>query len=207
MQILRQFGTAILTSLVSIALVIGGLSLALSEGRGSVPTSAFVPLTATFSPTETPQLLIPSPTFTTFPATPTNAFPANPTSISAGLPTSTQGAAGGASGTCGPPFNWVKNYTVQAGDTLYRIAINYYTTTADLQRANCKGASTAINVGELLWVPNVAPRTPPVTVIPSFPSSTPLPTEPLTETALPFTSTPDPTGTPTPSNTPVAPES
>lgn len=209
---LRQFGAAIITSLISIAIVIGGLSLALSENSpplfpdpyestpdsGAVPTgvSTATPgvLAPTVAPTE-PGIVIASPTF------PPVASP---------LPTQTGTTA--TTSTCGPPFGWVKTYIVQPGDTLFRIAFNHYTTTSALQQANCKGSSTNINPGEKLWVPNVATRTPGVTVIPDFPSSTPVPTDPLTETPLPFTASPSPTNTnvpatqtPLPTVTPVTP--
>lgn len=64
---------------------------------------------------------------------------------------------------CGPPAGWVRNYFVQPGDTLFRIALAYNITYPQLQRANCMGSSTAIYTGQRLWVPNI-PR---VTVVPA----------------------------------------
>jgi LysM repeat protein len=64
---------------------------------------------------------------------------------------------------CGPPAGWVRNYIVQPGDTLFRIALAYNITYPQLQRANCMGSSTAIYTGQRLWVPNI-PR---VTVVPA----------------------------------------
>jgi LysM repeat protein len=79
---------------------------------------------------------------------------------------------------CGPPAGWVKNYIVQPGDTLFRIAVSYNITYPQLQRGNCMGSSTVIYTGQRLWVPNIPIRTPTpgVTIIPTFPSETPLPT-------------------------------
>jgi len=101
-----------------------------------------------------------------------------------------QGAAG-----------WSKNYAVKSGDTVYSIAVNHYTTAGLLKAVNCR-ASDLIYPGESLWVPNVTTRTPSPTSIPGIvvPGNTvtPYPTDPLTQTALPFTLTPIPSATPVP---------
>ncbi len=107
------------------------------------------------------------------------------------VPTSTvvscsQGASG-----------WVKNYVVKSGDTLFAIASSYSISANLMKTVNCRN-SDLIFAGEILWVPNVPTRTPFPTPLPGV-TATPIPTEPLTETALPFT------GTPTPSETPVPP--
>ena len=71
---------------------------------------------------------------------------------------------------CGPPAGWVRNYIVQPGDTLFRIALSYNITYPQLQRANCMGSSTTIYTGQRLWVPNIPPRTPvPTLITPSYP--------------------------------------
>jgi LysM repeat protein len=93
-----------------------------------------------------------------------------------------QGAAG-----------WVKNYVVKAGDTIYAIATNHYTTAGLLKSVNCR-TSDLIRAGETLWVPNVATRTPYPTALPGS-TVTPYPTDPLTETALPYTITVVPSDT------------
>jgi LysM repeat protein len=96
-----------------------------------------------------------------------------------------QGAAG-----------WMKNYVVKAGDTIYAIATNHYTTAGLLKSVNCR-TSDLIRVGETLWVPNVATRTPQPPRPTSLPgiTVTPYPTDPLTETALPYTLTVVPSDT------------
>lgn len=78
---------------------------------------------------------------------------------------------------CGPPAGWVRNYIVQPGDTLFRIALSYNITYPQLQRANCMGSSTTIYTGQRLWVPNIPARTPTpgVTIVPPD-TQTPLPT-------------------------------
>ncbi len=91
---------------------------------------------------------------------------------------------------------WIRNYTVKPGDTIYRIATDHYTTANLLKSVNCR-TSDYIYAGEILWVPNVATRTPYPTPLPGS-TVTPYPTDPLTETALPFTVTVMPTNTPIP---------
>lgn len=82
---------------------------------------------------------------------------------------------------------WIKTYSVKAGDTIYSIAKWHGTTASQLKTVNCK-TSDLIYSGELLWVPNHPTQTPSPTFIP--PSTiTSLPTQPLTNTALPFTIT------------------
>lgn len=96
---------------------------------------------------------------------------------------------------------WVKSYVVKSGDTLYTIALNHYVTLNTLRQVNCR-TGDKLNTGEILWVPNVATRTPYPTSLPGVTAS-PHPTDPLTETALPFTATVIPSNTPIP-NTPTA---
>jgi LysM repeat protein len=111
--------------------------------------------------------------------------------------TCAQGAAG-----------WVKNYIVKSGDTVYAIATNHYTTAELLKSVNCRN-SDLIHPGETLWIPNVATRTPYPTLIPGTPipgnTATPYPTDPLTQTALPFTITVSPSDTPVPATSTALP--
>jgi len=73
---------------------------------------------------------------------------------------------------CGPFAGWVRTYTVQPGDNLFRISLSYGTTVPQLQRANCLGTSTTIFTGQRLWVPNVPTLTPGITIVPNFPTAT-----------------------------------
>jgi LysM repeat protein len=89
---------------------------------------------------------------------------------------------------CSPgAVGWSKSYIVRPGDNLYRIGIDHYTSLDLMRHVNCRIGDT-IYVGEILWVPNVASRTPPPTPMPGS-TVTAYPTDPLTETALPFTAT------------------
>lgn len=91
--------------------------------------------------------------------------------------------------------NWIKNYTVVFGDTLFSIATRYYTTVAEMKRVNCH-PNDEIRPGDLLWVPKATPQAPTLTPISVFPVTiTPTLTEPVTLTPLPFTMTPLPTQT------------
>ena len=94
---------------------------------------------------------------------------------------------------CGPPIGWVRAYTVQPGDNLFRISISYGITVPQLQRANCMGSSITIFAGQRLWVPNVPTRTPGVTIVPNLPTATNT-SQPIVTTEVP-TSTEMPTVT------------
>jgi LysM repeat protein len=105
---------------------------------------------------------------------------------------------------CSPgASNWVRNYVVKPGDTLFSIANNYYTNTIYLKSVNCK-TSDIIYSGEILWVPNVATRTPTPSPLPGT-TNTPHPTDPFTQTVLPFTATITPSNTPVPPTATTAP--
>jgi LysM repeat protein len=93
---------------------------------------------------------------------------------------------------CGPPSGWVKAYVVHTGETLFGISQNYGISLSSLKLANCKDDRNLIFNGETLWVPNAPTRTPTstATIMPDV--VTVYPTEPLTETALPYTLTPFP---------------
>ncbi|MBV6395926.1 MAG: hypothetical protein HFACDABA_01514 [Anaerolineales bacterium] len=101
--------------------------------------------------------------------------------------------------SCGAHPGWV-HYTVQAGDTLFKISTLYRVTVPQLQNANCLGSSSTIFVGQALWVPNVPTSTPAVTatiITIEFATVTPTPTD---TPALSATS--EPSATPAPSATP-----
>lgn len=115
---------------------------------------------------------------------------------------------------CGRPAGWT-TYVVRYGDTLSKIALQFYTTVAQLQRANCL-TSTVIRTGRIIYVPNRATRTPyptvtprptftpstvapttyipttlaPTTIVPSIPPTTLAPTTSIPTTAVPTTAIP-----------------
>jgi len=260
MQAVRKLGGGLIYGLVSVVLVVGGLSLALAESASPThltPTSGLPavsqPLTPTQSgstktpartplPTQTPTqpsstetpTRTPPPTQTPLP--PTNCLPPPPgwmliyvqpgdtlenlaaryhttaeqigqgnclltSSLPAGhgiyVPYTPPQSQPTTIVLCGPtPGGWVRNYIVQPGDHLYRIALQYGTTTADLQRANCISNPNNIQVGLQLWVPNILTITPTDT-----PTNTPTETPTDTPTETP-TITPTDTPTEAPTNTP-----
>jgi hypothetical protein len=200
MNSIRQFGSGLFYAVVSVVLVVGGLSLALSEGRTNLTPPA----------KPTPTLLLPSPTATAVvlpssvtpaavisPPAPLTPSATPPARIVTATPTrylATASMQPRATSThvafpthfdCGPYSGWLRNYIVKPGDTLFHIATLYQTTVTALQVANCK-LNFTIFPGEVLWVPNVPTITPGVTMIPTFPSSTAVPTLPLTATPLPY---------------------
>jgi len=105
---------------------------------------------------------------------------------------------------CGPPPNWVF-YTVQPGDTLFRLSQRFRTTLLEIQLANCF-VSVSIQAGQQIYLPPgpAITNTPIIIVITATPSLTPIPT--LTPTPLPG-QPPQPTAThtvPAPTSPPVA---
>lgn len=238
-----QVLVGLMYGVVSVVLLVGGLSLALGESYTvSHPTATFnlppLPQTLTFTPagpTQPPPATL-SPTQT--PPPPVNCVPPAgwiPIVVQAGDTLSSLAARYGttpgllaqanclltsnlASGytlyappvanspasNCAPYPGWVYAYIVQPGDTFYHIALSYGTTVEAVKFANCR-VSNEIFPGERLWVPNVPTITPGVTIIPTFPTDTAVPTEPLTLTPLPFTATVIPTNTyPPPTLTPFS---
>lgn len=91
---------------------------------------------------------------------------------------------------CGPPFGWIL-YTVQPGQTLFGLSLEFGVSVYQLQRANCL-SGTFIYAGQPLYVPNLPTRTA------TRPANTP--TQPITP---PATSTTPPTTTPTTADSPT----
>ncbi len=137
MQAVRQLGTAILLSVVSLGLVVGGFSLALYDSyapplptpTGSLPTA--------------PVLL-----------TITSTAPVPPTTTNFPTPTSTPQPAP----FCNPPTGWI-SVSVQTGDTLASVAYRYGTTPVQLSQANCL-LTDALLPGTTLFVPPIPTNTP-----------------------------------------------
>lgn len=101
---------------------------------------------------------------------------------------------------CGPPFGWVR-YTVQPGNTLISLSQVFGVSIAQLQFANCLPANQySLATGQVIWVPNVATRTPRATATATLtPISIVFPT--ITQTA---SVTPSPSATNPPTNTPTS---
>jgi len=114
--------------------------------------------------------------------------------------------------TCGPPPGWTL-YTVQPGDTIYRLSQSFKVTVSQLQQANCmQSYQTNIQAGQRIWAPPGAmylPTATPISIIfptltytatelPSAtPTASPVPTLIPTETPLPTLTSAPPTAQPT----------
>lgn len=209
MKTIRDIGNALLVAFVSIGLIFGALSMSLVEfAPEETPTATFViatetsvPPTFTPSPIPSPTVSTQTSTFTPIPtasALPTGTTPTLGASSTPSLTpqaSATFVAAATKAGCTKGSTGWSFTYTVKAGDTLYNIGYQHYTTLDLMRRVNCRVTDT-IYIGERMWVPITATRTP-------FPTITPYPTDPLTVTVLPFTVTysPVPTSTPIPTET------
>jgi LysM repeat protein len=122
MQAARQMGGGIFYALISVLLVVGGLSLALAEGNNSA------------SPASTPSLTALPPSTTPIPSMP---FPqpgstATDTLIPLPIPTQTLSAPA----NCIPPSGWIL-IIVQPGESLSSLAARYQITPGQLEQANC----------------------------------------------------------------------
>ncbi len=157
MQALRQLGGGVIIAIVSVILVLGGISLALAE---TLPSAA--------APTQIPPTLpqsFPTPTFTATLAiampseTPTETVTASP------VPSSTATLAA-APTTCAHPAGWIAIIT-SPNDTIYSLAQRYKTTPEQLGTGNCLSSLNLLS-GYLLYVP---PVTATATVIPCGPPS------------------------------------
>jgi LysM repeat protein len=122
-----------------------------------------------------------------------------PSSPAPPLPSSTPASS------CGPPDGWLL-YTVQSGDSLYRLSVAAGVSIDQLREANCLVVGGLIYTGQRLYLP----RLPVPTAIPSkTPTHKPDPTEPPapTETEPPVSAaTPTETEPPVSAATPTATE-
>lgn len=146
MQGLREFGNALVVALISIALMVGALSISLVEfvpEATATPTNVQLPsplpltATATLEPTLTPDLALASPT-SNIPFTATLTLTP--------------------SARCSIPSGWTV-IIIQAGDTLESIAARYRSTASVLQTSNCL-VTTSLVPGSILYVPSVSTNTP-----------------------------------------------
>ncbi len=149
MQVLRQVGGGVIIAIVSIILVVGGISLALAE---STPSS--VPLESAVVPA--------SPTLQAI--MPTSTFPPVSTSIVVIIETGTATLAIPPTVTqqivCTPPNGWVQ-IVVGVNDTIYILAQRYKTSEDALKNGNCL-PSYELQAGRLLYVPPIVATAPPI---------------------------------------------
>lgn len=155
MKNLRQLGGGVIIALISVLLVIGGISLALAETLPSQATPTPIPPTISLD--------FPTATFTAasiVTETPSSTMTATTISITDTLiPTNTLFVPT----SCTTPAGWQRIIT-SSGDTMYSLAQRYRTTAENLSVANCL-SSFDVPVGFALYVPPV----PTVTVIPCGP--------------------------------------
>lgn len=203
----RELGAGLLYGLLSAVLVIGSLSLALSESNVASPAaSAATPMsaatllrTSTASPLPPATSLAsstqraPSATTTSPPALAPPSYPLlQRTAFVAPRPNDFMFS-------CGPFRGWVRAYMVQPGDNLFQIAEWYHIPVEALERANCL-RNSFLYAGERLWVPNVSMLPEGQTVILTFDTPTENPIE--SPTSTPYDSTPTLSATDTVSPTP-----
>jgi LysM repeat protein len=160
MQSLRQLGGGVIIALISVLLVIGGISLALAETLPSQATPTPIPPTISLEfPTATFTVpAIGSETSTAL-STPTQFIVQSSATSPVVFATNTLGMQT----VCTPPSGWIRIVT-RSGDTVYALAQRYKTTAEGLGIANCL-SSFDLPVGFVLYVPPV----PTVTVIPCGP--------------------------------------
>jgi LysM repeat protein len=129
MQVVRQIGSGIFYGLVSVMLVIGGLSLALAESYTSP------------SPTSTASLPIVPQTSTSTQAGPTALPSSTPSPTATPLPPT----------NCPPPAGWIL-ISVQPYDTLESLAARFRVTPYQLAQANCLPTNN-LEPGYNIYVP------------------------------------------------------
>lgn len=136
MRVLRELGEGLLYALVSMVLVIGGLSLSMAEN--------FNPQ----RPGPTANILTVPPTLTSTLPPPAGALTPTPTPSRSPTPPN----------NCLPPAGWIL-VPVQSGDTLQSLAARYNTTVQQLAQANCLLTPNLVP-GYNLYVPPSATITP-----------------------------------------------
>ncbi|HEY3311425.1 MAG TPA: LysM peptidoglycan-binding domain-containing protein [Anaerolineales bacterium] len=140
MEYLRQIGTGILIAVISIAIILGGYSLATTEGRLAYQAPANTEIQNGGSPVETqtsmPVTLTPAVTSTDTALPTATSFPTN---------TPSQNVA-----YCPPPAGWIA-IIVKPLDTLASIANTYQMTQEEIVQGNCL-SEYKVEAGNLLYV-------------------------------------------------------
>jgi LysM repeat protein len=150
MQNARQVFLGIFTALISIGLTLGVFwlsmaekepptpSLTLTQTPSSLPTITAIQQSSTsISKSTTPFLITQTSTPFVFTQTPTAAATLT---------------------SCPPPQGWLL-YMVRSGDSLYKLALQYRITSAEIGAANCLGINDLIP-GQMIYLPPVPTRTP-----------------------------------------------
>lgn len=114
MQALRQMGGGVLIAIISLLLVVGGISLSLAETKPPqqpTPLPPVIIVTSLEQPTSTPILVN------------TNTVEPPPTLTATVMPSATLAVPV----VCNPPAGWLQ-IVINTNDTLYTIAERYKTT-------------------------------------------------------------------------------
>lgn len=156
MNLLRSLFSGMITAAISLVMVVGGISLALTEGFTVAPT----PKTASLTP---PITVVTLPVPTGQPTVLATVTQQQMVFITATAPLAT---------SCPVPPGWVR-YVVQPGDTLLNLATSHKLTTQDLQEANCL-TTTSLMPGWEIFLP----ASPPTATASLLPTSTPVPCGP-----------------------------
>jgi len=143
MQAARQVGNGLLYALISIVLVVGGLSLALAEGNNNSLSPTLTPSPTAISQPLTPSSLTPS----SLTSTPLIQVVVTTTPII--IPSSTQTIS--ALVNCIPPSGWIL-ITVQPGESFSSLAARYQISPEQLEQANCLSAQ-GLPAGYNIYVP------------------------------------------------------
>jgi LysM repeat protein len=155
MKSLGQLGGGVLIAIISLVLVIGGISLALSEALPAQATPTPIPPTISLDfPTAA---FTPSPVFAET-SSPTATASATPLILTTDTVYATNTLF--VQAACVPPSGWIAITTV-SGDTIYALAQRYKTTPENISTGNCL-SSFDVPPGFVIYVPPV----PTVTVIP-----------------------------------------
>jgi len=157
MQSLRQLGGGVIIAIISVLLVLGGISLALSENLPAQATPTPIPPTTSLD--------FPTATFTASPVAVLESQTVTASTTPIILPTDTALATNTlfVQVSCSHPTGWIP-IVIRANDTVYSLAQRYKTTPESLGTANCL-SSFDVPAGFTLYVPPV----PTVTVIPCGP--------------------------------------
>jgi LysM repeat protein len=144
MHSLRQLGGGVIIAIISIVLVIGGISLALAETLPAQATPTLIPPTISLDfPTAT---FTPSPVFA---ETATTSVTLPVASAETALATNTLFVQA----SCVPPTGWIP-VAVTSADTIYSLAQRYKTSPENLGTGNCL-VSYDVPAGFVIYVPPV----------------------------------------------------
>ncbi|MBI5052563.1 MAG: LysM peptidoglycan-binding domain-containing protein [Chloroflexi bacterium] len=167
MQTFREALLSLVVLIVVAVTVLGGIFLAIGETSATLPP-LIIPLADTVTPKPSPSsnadaatatpfaLITPTPTFTLTPTLAATAAIATLTSTAAApttAPPTLRSAPTSTSTPCAVQSGWV-TYTVQSGETMFRIAQRYGLSAAQLQQGNCLTSPNLFS-GQKIFVPAV----------------------------------------------------